>query len=146
MKLTAKLTAVISAFVLTLSAAAISSQAQTEKSVRPAGKGRVIVVRRAYYRNPYWYGDPFWYGRHRFGFGYYDPFYDPYYLDPYLNYRREKYYKEKSVRDARRKLLEDEQKFRSDGQLTEKEGQKLAERREKYRKAVEKLNRFNREN
>lgn len=93
------------------------------------------TVRRVYYR-PYvvrhfWGYDPFWH--------------DPYLYDPYLRAQRDKYYKEKAVRDASRKLAKDRAKYQADGVLTAKEQEKLIKRRQDYEKAVAKREKFYRE-
>lgn len=103
----------------------VSTSAQTRKRIH-----RPIIIRQYVY-------DPFWYSRY---WGY-----DPYFADPYLRERREKYYKEKAVRDANRKLRRDREKYAADGVLTAKEQKKLIERRKKYNKAVRKLAEFNAE-
>jgi hypothetical protein len=65
--------------------------------------------------------------------------------DPYLRAQRDKYYKEKAVRDASRKLAKDSAKYQADGVLTAKEQEKLMKKRHDYEKAVANLNKFNRE-
>jgi hypothetical protein len=97
-----------------------------------------VAVRRFYYRRYY---DPFWRGT------LWDPYYgmyDPYFYDPYLRAQRDKYYKEKAVRDARRNLAKNREKYYADGYLTSKERKKLAKKQRKYAKAVASLARFNR--
>jgi len=93
------------------------------------------VVRRVYYQRYY---DPFWRGT------LWDPYYsyDPYFYDPYLSAQRDKYYKEKAVRDARRKLATHREEYGYDGYLTEKERKKIAKDQRKYAKAVANLNKF----
>ena len=97
--------------------------------------------RRAYYRRPvivrsYWgWGRGGWFG----GPGWYDP----YFYDPYLWERRERYYKQKNVRDSRRKLRSDREKYSADGVITPKEREKLDKRERSYDKAVDKLRKFN---
>src|SRR5262245_32814564 len=94
---------------------------------------RPVVVRRVYYNRFY---DPFWRGT------LWDPYYtyDPYFYDPYLRAQRDKYYKEKAVRDARRKLAKHREEYGYDGYLTEKEKKKIAKDQRKYSKAVTNLN------
>jgi hypothetical protein len=136
MKYSRKLGVVFSAIIFLLGIMLFSAspaQAQTRRTVTTRVYRPVIV--RHYVR------DPFWYSR----WGFYDPFYDPYFYDPYLRERRERYYKEKAVRDANRKWKKDREKYASDGILTAKERRKLAERQEKYHKAVRKLAKFNAE-
>jgi len=62
-----------------------------------------------------------------------------------LSVQREKYYKEKAVRDASRKLAKDTAKYQADGVLTAKEQEKLMKKRRDYEKAMAKLNKFNRD-
>ncbi len=98
-----------------------------------AQKGSVVyrpVIVRHYVYDPFWY-DRYWFNAH--------------WADPYLMERRERYYRERAVRDARRKLQKDAAKFRSDGVITPKEQQKLAKRQEKYEKAVDKLRKYRRD-
>ena len=101
----------------------------------PAQNRRVIRVYRPAYERPYWGYDPFWHSG----------WYDPYLYDPYLREQRDKYYKEKTVRDASKKLAKDQAKYRADGVITAKEQEKLMKKRQDYDKAVAKLNKFNRE-
>ena len=96
---------------------------------------RPVIVRRVFVRDPFWY-DRFW--GHPFG-------YDPYFYDPYLRLQREKYYKEKSVRDAKRKINKKRAKYWRDGYLSFDEREELAESQRKYEKAVYKLAKFYRE-
>ena len=114
MKYLKRLGLILSAIILSVSAFAISSSAQTRHVVV-----RPIVVHR-----------PFFYSR------FYDPFYDPFYYDPYLSYRREKYYKEKDVRDAEKKAAKQSAKYGANSE-------KAIKAQEKYSKAVRKLNEFN---
>lgn len=134
MRSTKKLAIVFSVIFLFLTGLVVTSEAQTRG-------GRVIyrrpVIVRSYY-NPWYSG---WYGG-----GFYDPWYDPYLYDPYLRTQRERWYKEKDVKDAAKKLREDNEKYRKDGVLTAKEQEKLQKRRLDYAKKVEKLNKFNRDN
>jgi hypothetical protein len=97
------------------------------------------IVRRVYYR-PYYY-DPFWRGTLWDPYGFWN---NPYYYDPYLAERRTRYYKEKAVRDARRNFAKDREKYSSDGYITPKEQERLAKAQRKYDKAVESLNKYNR--
>ncbi len=85
---------------------------------------RPIVVRHVYY------GDPFW------GWGY-----NRYWNDPYYWQQRQKYYDEKAVSDAEKKLNKDREKYNADGYLTPKEEEKLAKDQHNYNKAVERLHR-----
>jgi len=113
-------------FIFILGIMAMNASAQTR---------RVVRVYRPAYVHHYWGYDPFW------GSGWYDP----YMYDPYLRAQRDKYYKEKAVRDASRKLAKDSAKYRADGVLTAKEQEKLMKKHRDYEKAVANLNKFNRE-
>jgi hypothetical protein len=123
MRYARKLGVVFSVLFILLGIMVVSTTAQTRKRIH-----RPIIIRQYVY-------DPFWYSRY---WGY-----DPYFADPYLRERRERYSKEKAVKDARRKLKADREKFNADGILTAKERQKLDKRVEKYNKAVRKLAEFN---
>ena len=114
-----------------------TADAQRRHLVRTSGGvSRPVVVRRVYVVR-----DPFWYDRY-WGWGY--PFgYDPYFYDPYLRERRTRYYREKAVRDARRKYNKNRAKFYADGYLTFEEREKLAKNSRKYAKAIRKLAEFN---
>lgn len=116
-----------SAIILLMTAMVINSDAQRRARFVSSGS-RPIIVR------SFGFGHPFWYSR------YYDPFYDPYFYDPYLRAQREKYYREEAVRDARKKVNKDQQKYASDGYLTPEEREKMAKNQRKYREAVQKLN------
>ena len=61
---------------------------------------------------------------------------DPYYYDPYLRAQRDRYYKERDVRDKRKDLAEDREEYNADGYLTPKEQKKLAKAERKYQEAV----------
>jgi hypothetical protein len=127
---TRRISIALFALFLFLSAAAVSSSAQTRLSRR--------VVYRPYVVRHYGWYDPFWSRSSWWG-------YDPYWSDPYLMEMRERYYKEQAVRDARKKLAKDRAKFREDGVLTAKEREKLDKHNRDYYKAVQKLNKFYRE-
>jgi hypothetical protein len=95
---------------------------------------RVIVVHR-----------PVWHRGFYRPYGFYDPFYDPYFYDPYLRAQREKYYLQQEVKDKRKDLAKHQEKYRSDGYISPKEQEKLMKDRQKYAKAVAKLNKYNRD-
>ena len=126
MKYSKRLGIITAVFVFILGIMAMNASAQTR---------RVIRVYRPIHVHHYWGYDPFWRSS----------WYDPYMYDPYLSVQREKYYKEKAVRDASRKLAKDTAKYQADGVLTAKEQEKLMKKRRDYEKAVAKLNKFNRE-
>ena len=122
----------ISTLVLMLSAMVVDTTAQR--------RGRVVIRRPVIVRSHLW-RDPFWSSRSLW----YDPFYDPYSYDPYLREQRDRYYKEKAVKDASKKLTKDKAKYASDGVLTDKEREKLVKRNRDYNKAIQKLDDFNRD-
>jgi hypothetical protein len=95
---------------------------------------RIIVVHR-----------PIWHGGFYRPYGFYDPFYDPYFYDPYLRAQREKYYLQREVKDKRKDLAKHQEKYRADGYISPKEQEKLMKDRQKYAKAIEKLNKYNRD-
>ena len=120
-----RITAIISLMAALFVMGALNTQAQTR---------RVIVVHR-----PVIWHTGFW------GRGYYDPFYDPYYYDPYLQAQREKYYLQQDVKDKRKDLAKDREKYGSDGYLSPKEQEKLSKAQEKYNRSVARLNKYNRD-
>lgn len=112
-----------------------SASAQTRRVRVVSTYSQPVVARRIYYRRYY---DPFWRGT-LWG----SPFgYDPYDYDPYLRLQRDKYYREKAVRDAKRNIAKNREKYASDGYLTPKEREKMAKDQRKYAKAVASLNKF----
>ena len=119
--------AIISLMAAFIAVGAVNSQAQVR------GGRRIVVVR------PTWHGGFY---RH---YGFYDPFYDPYFYDPYLKAQREKYYLQENVKDKRKDLAKAQEKYGKDGYLSPKEQEKIAKDREKYEKAQAKLNKFNRD-
>lgn len=139
MKYIKRLGVILPAAALFLSTLVISTSAQVRGgvSVRRGGSNRP-AVRRVIIRRPFW--------RHRWGYrGWYDPFYDPYFHNPYLRHLETKYYREKAVRDARKELRKHREKYEADGVLTAKEREELYENERDLRKAIDKLNRFNRD-
>jgi len=115
-----KIGLVISAIILSVSALAISAEAQR-------GFHRPIIV-----RSHFFYSDPFW------GWSHWN---DPFWNDPYYWEQRQKYYDRQSVRDAEKNLSKHKEKYNADGYLTPKEQEKLAKDQLKYDKAVERLHR-----
>ena len=122
-----RISAIISLMAVIFAAGTISSQAQVR------GGRRVVIVRPAFHGGFY---RPY---------GFYNPFYEPYYYDPYLQAQREKYYLQKDVKDKRKDLAKHQEKYGEDGYVTPKEQEKLAKDREKYEKAQAKLNKYNRD-
>ena len=126
-KYTRRLGAFLSVLIFILGVMAVSASAQSRTR---RIHHRPVIIRH------YWGFDPFWRSSW---------YYDPYMYDPFLREQRDRYYKEKAVRDARKKLDKDRAKYESDGVLTAKEAEKLMKRRHDYEKAVSKLNEFNRD-
>jgi hypothetical protein len=112
-----------------------TANGQIRRGVRITTTSQPVVTRQIYYRRYY---DPFWRGT------LWDPYYyyDPYFYDPYLRAQRDKYYREKAVRDAKRNLAKHREKYGYDGYLTDKERKKLAKDQRRYSKAVAGLNKF----
>ncbi len=130
MKYTKRIITIISSLFILLGGLVISAEAQT-------GSRRVqrpIIVRHYWVRRPN-------FSR----WGWYDRWYDPYFYDPYLRERRERYYLEKDVREERKDLREDREKYMRDGVITDKEREKLAKQEAKLQKAINKLNKFRRD-
>ena len=120
--------AILLSLVVMIGAAAmtVSAQRYSYRVYRP-------VVR------PYWgYYDPFWRSYR------YDPFYDPYYYDPAYREYRDRYYLQKDVSDARKKIAKDREKYMKDGYIDPKEQEKLLSDQRKYSERVAKLNEYNR--
>jgi hypothetical protein len=116
-------------------ALALDSYAQSRGTVVQ----RPVIVRRAIVRRPF--VRPYW-GH----YGFYDPWYDPYYYSPYLRYQDQKYYLESSVRGNERELREHQEKYRADGVITAKEQRELEDDIKDVRNSRARLNRFLRDN
>jgi hypothetical protein len=114
--------------LLLVAGMAITSSAQRRGTRVTSVIYRPIIIRRPFFR------DPFWYSRY---------YYDPYFYDPYLRDRRDRYYREKAVRDARRELARHRERYGADGIITAKEREELIENEDELAKAIRKLNRFN---
>ena len=122
MKYIRKLGLIVSAVVLSASAMAITADAQRIRVVR-----RPAIIHRHFFAR-----DPFWHPRY---WG------DAYWFDPYYQAQRQKYYDQRSVKDAQKRLRKDRTKYNEDGYLSPKEQEKLAKDREKYQKAITRLRR-----
>ena len=127
--------AIISAFAVLMfgGALALDASAQTRRGTTVH---RPVVVRRVIVRRPYWGFRPYW----RYGF--YDPFYDPYFYSPYLRYQDQKYRLESEVRGNERELREHQEKYRADGVITAKERRELEDDVKDVRESRARLNRF----
>src|SRR4051794_18747644 len=90
-----KLIAILfSAFVFVMSFAAFSTPAEAQ---------RVVRVYRPVVRSYNWgWRDPFWRS---------SLWYDPYMYDPYLREQRDRYYLQRDVKDARKKIEKDRSKY-----------------------------------
>lgn len=130
---------IIPIIALILSTLVISTSAQRRGVAIRGGSSRPIVARRVIVRRPFWGHRGFW------GRGFYDPWYDPYFSNPYYRHLETKYYREQAVRNARKELRKHREKYEADGVITAKEREELYEDQRDLQKAVERLNRFNRD-
>ena len=129
MKYIRKYGIIAAALLIFMGAAAINTNAQVRIYRRP-----LIVRSHGFY-------DPFWRGT-MWG----SPFYgDTYWNDPYYWEMRERYYKEKDVRDAARNLEKDRAKYAKDGVIDAREQEKLLKARRKYDEKVASLQKYRRE-
>ena len=112
------------AIVLLGGTAAITASAQRVGGVRFDHRP---VVYYNYYRDPFWS---------------FSAWNDPFYYDPYLRERQERYYRQRNVRDKREDLSEKREKYSRDGYLSDKEREKLAKAERKYNNAVEDLREY----
>lgn len=103
-----------------------ASDASAQNSVRR------VVYRPVFIRRPYVYR------------GWYDPFYDPYFGDPYLNERRNRYYAEERLERERRDMVEHREKYSADGYIDDKERKQMISDREQLAKAQRDLRRYRR--
>jgi hypothetical protein len=140
MKYSHKLVALIFAAVLLIGGVVISASAQ-RRSVRVINRPVVVrtYVARPYVVRPYYYG----YNR-LWNYGYYDPFYDPYFSDPYLRAQRQRYYLQQELRGNQRELSKHLEKYRADGVITAKERRELDDDYRDVAKAKRKLAEFER--
>lgn len=125
MRYTKRIAILLFSLILMLGAAIMSANAQR----------RVYRVYRPVVR-PYW--------------GWHDPFYrswyyDPYYYDPAYREYRDRYYLQKDVSDARKKIAKDREKYMKDGYIDAKEQEKLMDDQRKYDERVAKLDKYNRD-
>jgi hypothetical protein len=104
-----------------------SAQRTSGASVQKITK-RPIVVRRVYYR------DPFWRSRH-WGYGFYDPFWGPTAYDS----RSRKERLQDELAEDRRDLRKNAEKYRKDGVISAKEQKKLNDKQEDIRELHLKL-------
>jgi hypothetical protein len=116
------------AFLMVSTLYVASTPAQTRKVVR-----KPVIVRHYVWRDPFWYSRNWWWNN------------DPYFYDPYLRLRRERYELEKDVAEERKDLREDREKYLRDGVIDAKEQEKLFKQQQKVDKAIAKLNNFNRD-
>jgi hypothetical protein len=139
MKYSHKLITLAFAAVLLIGGTVTSASAQ-RRGVRVIN--RPVVVRtyvRPYVVRPYYYG----YNR-LWNYGYYDPFYDPYFSDPYLRAQRQRYYLQQELRGNQRELGKHLEKYNADGVITAKERRELDDDYRDVAKAKRKLAEFER--
>src|SRR6266700_1916819 len=105
-RITASTSLLVFLFVL---GAAVNTQGQIRTR-------RVVVVQRPFFHTGFWRP-----------YGYYDPFYDPYFYDPYLRAQREKYYLRQEVREKSNAIAKQQRKYRETG--SPKELEKIAKNR-----------------
>lgn len=136
MRYAAKFKVFILAAFFVVGVMAVNASAQIHGGIRIGGGGlhRPFIGRSYYgFRSPFW------------GYGY-DGWGSPFYReDPYMRERRMRYDREKAVRDARRKINQDMEKFQADRYISPEEQAKLDKDTRKYNEAVQKLEKFNRE-
>jgi hypothetical protein len=140
MKYSHKLIALAFAAVLLIGGMATSASAQ-RRGGRIVNRPRVVrtYIARPYVVRPYYYG----YNR-LWNYGYYDPFYDPYFSDPYLNAQRQRYYLQQELRGNQRELGKHLEKYNADGVITAKERRELDDDYRDVAKAKRKLAEFER--
>ena len=135
MRYKSKLFALVFGLFVIMGGLVYSAEAQSRGSVTVQRRvSRPVVVRRGYYRSPFW--------RSRY-WGYYDPFYDPYYYSPYLRYQDQKVRLQSDLSGNRRELQEHLSKYRADGVITAKEQRELDDDYKDVREAEQRLRRFN---
>lgn len=130
MKHTKKILTLVFAAVLFIGLAAADASAQR----RGGGRfiQRPVVVRQYYvrrYYNPYWY---------------WNSWHNPYYFDPYLSERRQRYYLENELRGNREELRKHLEKYNADGVITAKERAELNDDYRDVERAQRKLRQFRR--
>lgn len=129
MKYSKNILTIAFAAILFIGSAAISTSAQRR------GGGRVIV--RPVVVSPYYYGfHRYW---NPWGYGFYG---DPYYYDPYLSERRQRYYLQNELNGNRRELQKHLEKYKADGVITAKEKRELDDDYRDVTKAERKLREF----
>ena len=115
----------------------VSAEAQTRGGVTVTRTTTRPVVVRRYYRSPY-------YGSRNWGYSrYYDPFYDPHYYSPYLQYQDQKIRLQQDLAGNRRELAQHLSKYRADGVITAKEQRELEDDRKDVRNSELRLRQFN---
>lgn len=140
MKYSRNILTITFAIVLFIGSSVLSTPAQRVTGGRISQ--RPVVVQRYVRVRPYYYGyNRYWSPYYSsFGFGGY---YDPYFYDPYLREKREKYYLEKELQGNRRELRKHLEKYKADGVITAKEQKELDDDYKDVAKAERKLREFN---
>lgn len=110
----------------------ISAEAQTRRTIIRQPVYRPVIVRRVYYRNPFWYRR------------YYDPFYADLYKSPYERYLENRWYAERELAGNQRELAKHREKYAADGVITAKERRELDDDIRDVQKARARLNKLNR--
>ena len=129
MKHTGKFLTLIFAVVLFIGFAAADASAQRRGGGRYIQ--RPVIVRQYYVRryNPYWYWNSWG---------------NPYFYDPYLSERRQRYYLENELRGNREELRKHLEKYNADGVITARERAELNDDYRDVARAQRKLNEFRR--
>ena len=130
MKHSRKLLTLIFAIVLFAGLAVADASAQRRGGGRFVQR-RPVVVRQYYVRryNPYWY---------------WNSWDSPYFYDPYLSERRQRYYLENELRGNREELRKHLEKYNADGVITAKEREELEDDYRDVERATRKLREFDR--
>ncbi|HEY0048898.1 MAG TPA: hypothetical protein VGB68_06420 [Pyrinomonadaceae bacterium] len=128
MKHSKKLLTLIFATVLFtgLAVADASAQRRGGRFIR-----RPVIVRQYYVQryNPYWY---------------WNSWDSPYFYDPYLSERRQRYYLERELRGNREELRKHLEKYNADGVITAKERKELDDDYRDVARSQRNLNQFRR--
>jgi hypothetical protein len=130
MKHSRKLLTLIFAIVLFAGLAVADASAQRRGGGRFVQR-RPVVVRQYYVRryNPYWY---------------WNSWDNPYFYDPYLSERRQRYYLENELRGNREELRKHLEKYNADGVITAKERKELDDDYRDVARSQRKLSAFRR--
>ena len=128
--------AIISTFAVLMFGGALALDASAQTRGGGTTVQRPVAVRRTVVRRPYWAYRNYW------NYGFYDPWYDPYYYSPYLRYQDQKFRLQSELRGNEREFREQQEKYRADGVITAKEQRELDDDIKDVRNSRAKLNRF----